>query len=473
MSDDKKIILNDDGFLTDIYNKFSPDTPLLANDPVYVICSNVRGNDDIFKELGKKIIRSNKSICKLYTGHRGGGKSTELLLLQDKLEKEGCRVIYFEVDKDIDLNDVDYADILLSCTKNIVEGLKDEVEKTHFNDLYTWMTERLNKIVDLGLSEVRLENLSIEQQISPLNKITTTTKVIPDKRRQIREQINDDQIRFTEILNEFIDQAKKNLTKKQQSKLVVIADNLDRIVMIRHEDNSSNYERIFIDRASSLKSLHCHVIYTVPISLVYSNRASNLRENYGDTEVLPMIMVRDKQRNPYPPGIAKVKELINKRIEIVADDFIKKQNLTPNIKDKIEITANDLFDEETTLDLLCEITGGHLREIMFLMQESINEIDTFPITKTALNMAIAKSRNTYEVDVDHEDWEKLVDVYNRKRIINQDDYRELLFRRCVLEYREPDTLQIWHAVHPLIEEIDEFKNAVIREKSNTGNLSGD
>lgn len=465
-NEDKQIILEDFNFIKAIYNKFSPDTPLPAGDPAYVNCSEVRGNDNIEKGLGKKILFADKSLCKLYTGHRGGGKSTEILRLRKYLQDNGCRVIYFEVDKDIDLNDVDYADILLSCTKNIVEGLKDEVEKTHLNDLYTWMTERLNKIVDLGSSDVELENLSIEQQILPLTKITATVKVIPDKRRQIRKKINDEQIKFTEILNEFIDKAKESLSKKQQSKLVVIADNLDRIPIIRYEDKSNNYEQIFIDRASALKSLHCNVIYTVPISLVYSNRATTLRDNYSDTEVLPMIMVRDKERKPYPPGIAKVKELINKRIEIVADDFIKKQNLTPNINHKIEITANDLFDDETTLNLLCEITGGHLREIMFLMQESINEIDEFPITRKALDIAIAKSRNTYEVQVDHENWQKLVEIYNCQKIINADDYRELLFTRCVLEYRIPETLEIWHAIHPLIEEIPEFKNALARSTQN-------
>lgn len=166
-----------------------------------------------------------------------------------------------------------------------------------------------------------------------------------------------------------------------------------------------------------------------------------------------MIMVRDHDRKPFLPGIAKIKQLITKRVDFVTEQYIKQNNLTTNTKHTIEITLDDLFDDEVTLNLLCEITGGHVREIMFLIQASVTRIRTFPITKSSLHKAIAISRNTYENQVDHQDWQKLVDIYNRKKIINEDDYRQLLFTRCVLEYREPDTLKVWHAVHPLIKEI--------------------
>ena len=334
------------------------------------------------------------------------------------------------------------------------------------NNFYQWVEQRFNQFLDVGLSQASLENVNIQQQISPFTKISATVKAIPDKRRQIRQQINDYQVSFTQILNEFIGKAKDNLKRKERSKLVVIADNLDRIQLVKREDGSTNHEEIFIDRSEQLRSLDCHVIYTVPISLVYSNRSTILKENYGDTQVLPMIMIRDQERNPFPAGVAKIKELINKRIKEVASQFIKKQNLSVNPNHGIEITCDDIFDALDTVDLLCDVTGGHVREIMFLMQESLNWIDEFPITKSALNRAIAISRNTYENQVDNKDWQKLIDIYNRKKIINEDDYRQLLFTRCVLEYRDPDTLKVWHAVHPLIERIDEFQR-LLKENADT------
>ena len=42
--------------ITDIYNAFDPFRPLEPGDPLYVSCHDVRGNDDVFRELGKKIV---------------------------------------------------------------------------------------------------------------------------------------------------------------------------------------------------------------------------------------------------------------------------------------------------------------------------------------------------------------------------------------------------------------------------------
>jgi len=55
----------------------------------------VRGDGDILEDLGTRLQRSNVKTCQLYSGHRGAGKSTELLRLKDALEKEKFFVVYF------------------------------------------------------------------------------------------------------------------------------------------------------------------------------------------------------------------------------------------------------------------------------------------------------------------------------------------------------------------------------------------
>jgi protease-4 len=56
------------------------------------------------------------------------------------------------------------------------------------------------------------------------------------------------------------------------------------------------------------------------------------------------------------------------------------------------------------------------------------------------------------------------EIAKSKKIVNEEKYRQLLFDRCVLEYREVDSQKIWYDVHPLIKEIDEFKEAYQRLK---------
>ena len=69
-----------------IYNAFEPFEPLKPGAPAYVRCGIVRGDSNIRQDLGKKIVRDNSATCQLYSGHRGVGKSTELLRLKEYLE---------------------------------------------------------------------------------------------------------------------------------------------------------------------------------------------------------------------------------------------------------------------------------------------------------------------------------------------------------------------------------------------------
>jgi hypothetical protein len=86
-----------------------------------------------------------------------------------------------------------------------------------------------------------------------------------------------------EALNTFIREAMKQTPQVKTEKLVLIVDSLDRIPPILREKEPSNHEQIFINRSEQLKMLGCHVIYTVPISLIYSERGTDAMDIYdGD-----------------------------------------------------------------------------------------------------------------------------------------------------------------------------------------------
>ncbi|MBW4654712.1 MAG: ATP-binding protein [Kaiparowitsia implicata GSE-PSE-MK54-09C] len=428
--------------IADIYNAFDPFRPLEPGDAFYVDCHAVRGNDNIVRELGRRIQRSNQPTYQLYTGHRGVGKSTELKRLQQHLNANGFKVVYFAADEDIDEDDTQYTDILLACTRHILEDLRDQANPS---PLTNWLKSRWNELKGLALSDVEFDKLEINAQISQFSKLTATLRQVPSTRDTIRKQVDAHSISLIDALNEFIVEAKQTLG---HGNLVVIADNLDRIVPCPRDDGKTNHDEIFIDRSGQLRKLDCHVIYTVPISLVYSNRATQLRDSYGDCQVLPMVMVRYPDGSLNEPGFNKVKELIRKRVERHA----------PNAD-----LETAIFDQTDTLNQICLASGGHMREVMQLMQTSLDWTDTFPIQAVAVRQAITRARNTYRATVDATDWAKLAVVHRTKSLPNEDDYRNLLFNRCVLEYRYADDqgeIQRWHNVHPLIEGIDEFKTAL-------------
>lgn len=421
-----------------IYNAFDPTHPLEPGDVSYVDCHAVRGNDNIVRELGRRIERSHQPTHQLYTGHRGVGKSTELKRLKQHLEGRGFTVIYFTADEDTDENDTQYTDILLACTRHILEELQSQANPS---PLTNWLKSRWQELKGLALSEVAFDSLELSAQISQFANLTAKLRQVPSTRDTIRREVDNHSISLIEALNEFIEEAKQTLGN---DKLVVIADNLDRIALSPREDGKTNHDEIFIDRSGQLRKLNCHVVYTVPISLVYSNRATQLRDNYGDCQVLPMVMVQDRAGKSHLPGLKKIRELVDRRVK----------QCVPGIDLETQI-----FDKPKTLENLCLASGGHMREVMRLMQEAMHWEDAFPISMKVLRTPINKARENYRNAVDHADWIKLAQVHLTKQLPNEDDFRLLLFNRCLLEYRDPDGNR-WHDVQPLLTMTEEFKTAI-------------
>lgn len=81
----------------------------------YIDFSSVRGGD-IINKLKQKItyFKPHEPTCTLFTGHIGCGKSTELIRLKAELEFLGFQVVYFESSDDLEMTDVDIADVLLA-----------------------------------------------------------------------------------------------------------------------------------------------------------------------------------------------------------------------------------------------------------------------------------------------------------------------------------------------------------------------
>ena len=436
--------------LKNLYNAFDPFRPLPAGDPNYVDCREVRGDGDILEDLGIRLQRSNQKTCQLYSGHRGAGKSTELLRLKDSLEKQKFYVVYFAADEeDIESEDAQYTDILLACTRHLLEDLQKSADT---GPLRNWLKSRWQELKDLALTEISFEGMSVEGQISQFAKLTANLRAEPTLRHKIRDKVNPHTVTLIAVLNEFLAEAKKKLPNGC-TQLAVIADNLDRIAPIIQEGGKTNYDEIFVDRSEQLKALDCHLIYTVPISMLYSTRGTDLRDIYSDTHVLPMVMVRTETGEVYQPGLEKIKEVICRRVKHVAPELS---------------FDKEVFDSPETLNQLCLMSGGHVRNLLLLTQDAIGRTADLPISKRAVQRAITQARDTYRRTVNHDQWGLLAEISRTKRVVNDDKYRSLLFNRCLLEYRYLDgegEVQRWCDVHPLIRGIQEFKEAVEQTKS--------
>jgi hypothetical protein len=433
-----------------LYKAFDPFRPLPANDPAWVDCSSVRGDEDIVLGLGQEIQRSPEVTCQLYAGHRGAGKSTELLRLQEDLQNQQYRVVYFAVDDgDLETEDTQYSDILLACARQLITKLRSKPDQD--SKLKAWAERIYKDAQNLMLLELSLDEIELETPETILGKLSATIKTSTSFQNDIRNKVEKEAEKLIPLLNEFIAEA---LGDRKPESLVLIVDNLDRIAEKYQGPESnpqSNYEQIFVNNSDGLRGLNCHVIYTVPISLAYSKHQTALEERYKPVEVLPMVMMNSQDGTVCQSGMDKLKQLLLRRFQMVDTGL------------SLEVA----FETVEGADRLCEMSGGHVRNLMNLMKAALQYTKELPITDRSVRRAISELRYTYAKVIDGDEWPCLVEVDREKLIVNNDDqFRNLLFRRCILEYRYFDTegeIQVWHDVHPLIRGLEGFKRACQRE----------
>jgi hypothetical protein len=335
--------------------------------------------------------------------------------------------------------------VLLACIKHFLRK-----SKTDKGPISEWLANRWKSLTEIMTASVEfIPELTLEG----FSTLTEKLRLDPDMRHKVRSLVDPHTPSLIEALNQHIRDS------PACNKLVIIADSLDRIVPIVLDPltKRTNHDEIFVERSGQLKALKCHVIYTIPISMAYFGIANELTDRYGLPEVLPMIRVRQRgeTRLLYEPGIEVLKQLIIQRVKTVL----------PNL------ALTELFEQPESITDLCLMSGGNMRALMLLLRTTFERANTVPIPPRAVQQAIARMRETYQTMILEEQWELLARVYLTQFLPNNEDYRRLLFDRCVLEYRqvgEKEEIIKWHDIHPLIEGIERFQQAVQQVKKAEG-----
>ncbi len=434
-----------------VYRQCDPARPLEPGDPRYVPCENTRGEGDLIAQLTNAIRWSDTPLHLLFSGHRGGGKSTELLRLQKNLAEPPAGedkffVVYFEADQeDIDVNDVDFPDVLLAIIRQVGKALRER-ENVELHP--TWLSRFVGDLKRFLGSEVEFEQLELDVQIA---KFTATIKSSPDARLKIREALEPNVSNLIQAANDLLDEAVIQLKSKGYQSLVLIVDNLDRIVLRDLEGGITTHERLFLNRGSQLHALRCHIVYTLPISMVYSPKATALMNIFGrDPAVLPMVKVANRDNNnDNPAGMKALREIVLKRL--IAANVTQWTNA---------------FDSTDTRDYLCRMSGGHLRNLLILIRSACTVAGVLPLSHHVIEQAVRGISNDFERALNHPDFFKtLRDIDRTKALPGSKDDQMLLYNLSVLEYLNGE---MWYVVNPAVKALEKFKSPRRTSKSQSG-----
>ncbi len=424
-----------DDLIQRIYRPFSTGPLTPDQTDLYVDLESVRGDGNVAMRLAAKIRLADRPTCQVLTGHRGSGKSTELHRFQRDLEQPsdgGKRffVVFCNADDDIDRNDVDFFEVLVAIIRQTAAQLKQRADVTLKPGYFTDRWERLRDV--LG-KEVTFESLGIEKGML---KVTTAIKNSPNARLEIRRLFEPDAGNWLHAANDVMGAAALELSKKGYAGLVVVVDDLDKMVLRPHDAaGCPTTEYLFVHRAAQLTAFQCHVVYSMPISLAYSHQEQSIKNLYGGhVPVVPMtkVLTRPPNSKPHKPGIEKFREIIRKRL------------------DSANASETDLFKDDKVRDELILLSGGQPTELMTLVREAIITRG-LPIDRDSLRRAQAEGRKEYARQLRDEHFPILTDVAKtgqvRRTAANEPVFRELLDMRAILQYANEEE---WYGVNPQI-----------------------
>lgn len=431
----------------DFFDACDPTRTLVVSDPsdrrYYIDFASVRGGK-LIESLERTILlkaRRGQPSCQLFTGHIGCGKSTELRRLQADLEDKGFHVVYFESTEDLDMADVDVTDILLAIIRQVTESLEKltiYIKPTYFKNLF-------NEIADFLATPIEFSNTEFSLPMG-LGKITAQTKESPKLRGRLRQYLEPRTKSILEALNEqVLGKATEQLKLVGKQGLVVIVDNLDRVDNRRTVHNRTQPEYLFVDRGDQLRQLNCHLVYTIPLILTFSNEYQALTNRFGGgvpPQRLPMVPVEQRDGGASEQGMNLLKQMVLIR---AFPDGHEEERLG---------LISQIFDSPDTLDRLCRVSGGHVRNLLGMLYRCLQDADP-PIQRAVVEKAIRDHRDSLALSITDDEWQLLYRVSQQQRVSGEDGHQTLLRSLFVFEYQDENGL--WFNVSPVLRETEKFR----------------
>ncbi len=366
-------------------------------------------------------------------GHKGCGKTVELLHIKRQLESTGnFTVFHWQAEDSIDLAGVDFPDLALGLVSALAHDMKSrfgiQLKPGYFRSVATRLKEYLS-------SEVQIDEADLD---AGMVKLAATIKQSPSVRAKVRAALDPDSGSLLDAVNDVIGQAKTQLSQKGKSaNLVILADDLDKGGWDKHPTaGMTTGEFLFDKRHLQLRGFHCHLVYVLPLDLAYGRIAGTLQNRYGDIPLIPMVEVRKR-----PPSDAEHSKGMS-----ILQKVVEKRMHHAGIHNESEAFAPGVMKH------LIRASGGEPRQLMHLIRQSMN-YGGLPIQQAAADLAETSARKTLRRTMTTEDWQIVKEVAETgvlpRDAGREDRIRSLLLNRQVLQYSNGDE---WFAPSPLLGE---------------------
>ena len=454
-----------------ILHACAADEALRAGDSRYYDFTDLRGGSSVVTELadtleqhcvrGDEPDKANEYHHQILCGHRGAGKSTELLELRKWANENGFLCIWMDMETYFGSGELHYADFFLIAAEQIVLAMKNEANAPmpdeELQAVREWFHEVTLEDKNKSVSSIEEEaGAKLKGGVPLLVELFANFKAkredSTEHLKTVRNKVRQNESSLVDYTRKLMEAATKRLealkSNPRTNGLLLIFDSMDKY-------EQDNIEKL-LHVSSSLRRLACHVVYTMHINLMYKPKTAYW-DNYNTPVVLPMLALRNRaaiwkstieETDFNKEAVEEILAALNKRIVV-----------------------GDLFEDPEDARLLVKMSGGCLRDLMHLVniarKKSRVRIDQSlaKLTKVGVANAIAEYRLTLTEGLEKTDYTRLVEVVRQKAWEDKMDepIRNLLTRRVVLRYAKNGIR--WTDVHPLVIETEGFQHALRENNS--------
>ncbi|MEI7731977.1 MAG: hypothetical protein WCO56_20555 [Verrucomicrobiota bacterium] len=435
-------------FLKGIYQRLA-DKPLKPGNPFYEPIYEKAGVEDPVALMRQHIDLNDTESLQMFSGFRGSGKTTELFRLKRDLEAQGYVVLYGDALKYLNPSqEIDISDLLIVLAGTFSDALNDMKIADIGTDDY-W-----NRLVNyLTTTNVVLDEVGLKAGADFKLKLSTT----PTFRQLLQEKLAHRIGELKRDVDRFFEDGVKAIRAKLGERIAGVVFLFDQLEQIRgtlsnEQSVIHSVERLFAQHQKLMQIPYVHMVYTVPPWLKFTF------PGMGRIVMLPSIRQwnNDEQRTPYLPGREALQSLVHRRFGDT--DF------------------QTFFDgdgpEHPLADRLIAVCGGHFRDLLLLLRETVLRAKALPVTTEEIQSAIAAVRSNFlPIAIDDAKW---LDQIERVRgtalpTTMPSDVNRLtrfLDTHFVLYFANGTE---WYDIHPLIRE--EVAAIVKREAGKPGQLT--
>lgn len=395
------------------WTNFDPLYPLPADCPFYV-----EREDKPLNKLKRALLREHRQPPKyFFSGHRGCGKSTELnRLVVDEEINQKFFVVKYSVKDICDVNNLSYIDVLFSLGAQLFIEYSDsgkELRPELIKALENWK----NDVVEQVREEIDSFETSIEGGlkaffISVLSKFRSEDNTTKTIRTKIEPRLSE----LIEKINLII----ADIEGKEKKKVLVLIDDMDK-------PNLDQAKKIFYDYNTAITQPACSIVFTVPISIFFSQEFTAIRETRF---FLPNVKLhhRNEKNSEDEKGFKLMSSFIFHRMK---EDLIEPDACKYAIK-----MGAGVFRETARIMQICAdnaIASGRIS-----------------IIKDDVVRAESEIRSDFKRMLTSEDYVILKSVCENNEMHGIEKIGHLLHNLSILEYMNDET---WCDIHPTLEKL--------------------